>query len=326
MTDATYPHESGDPRQFMDTLLRDALPEIKLALGELIDRENARSLPSRYAKLLPESLLVVTLRPDAAEALGPIAQSVERDLTDSVMRHGSLYDRGYRVQLRRSDDPEAPMYRVSAHAGHAPEGEAGGLEAAAEPAPAGGPHAALPAVQADRGAPPAPAAPLPLSDPDATRVADAGPPGWNPGRWVLVVRDLEGAEREAFRLIDPFTTVGRRSDDPQLRTTVALSDVPHVSRRQLALLWEERDGAPGFRVFNLGLNPVHLPGAEITGAHVGKGALQLESIAREHTGWLPPGVPLRIGDQGPVLVVDEVPPEEEEEEEVAQDPDATVFE
>ena len=110
---------------------------------------------------------------------------------------------------------------------------------------------------------------------------------------------------------------------------MALSDVPHVSRRQLALLWDERDGKPGFKVYNLGLNPLHLPDADIRGAHVGKGALNLDGIARDATGWLPPGVPLRIGDQGPVLRVDEVPPDEEEagsEVEVDVDPDATRHE
>src|SRR5690606_33747284 len=105
---------------FLDALLREALPEIKLALGELIDRENSRSLPERYAKLLPDSVLVVTLREDAAAAIAPLVETVERDLTDSVMRHGSLYDRAYRVQLRRSEDPATPLNRVSAHSGHRP--------------------------------------------------------------------------------------------------------------------------------------------------------------------------------------------------------------
>jgi hypothetical protein len=304
----------------MDTLLRDALPEIKLALGELIDRENLRALPGKYAKLLPESLLVVTLRPDAAEALATLAQTIERDLTDSVMRHGSLYDRAYRVQLRRSEDADAPLYRVTAHAGHAP------TEEAHEPAP----HEALPAVRADRADradAPTEAAPLPVADPDATRVAEVGPPGWQAGRWVLVVEDVGGEEREVFRLTDSYATVGRRSDDPQLRTTVALSEVPHVSRRQLALLWEERDGAPGFRVYNLGLNPLHLPGQEIRGAHVGKGQLDLDSLPKTSVGWVPPGVPIRIGDQGPVLRIDEVPPDEaDEDDDVPADPDATRHE
>lgn len=308
MIDATPPEGRSDEEYpFIDVLLRDALPEIKLALGELIDRENARALPGRYARLLPESLLVVTLRPDAAEAIGPIAPTIERELTDSCTRHGSLYDRAYRVQLRRSDDPEAPLYRVTAHAGH-------DLQQA--------PHEELPAVEADReGA--SGSAPLPIADPDATRIDDVAPPSWQPGRWILVVHDQAGDEREAFRLTDPFTTVGRRSDDPQLRTTVALSDVPHVSRRQLALLWEERDGAPGFRVYNLGLNPIHLPGQEIAGAQLGKEPLRLETVPEESSGWLPPGVPLRIGEKGPVLRVDEVPPDEEEE---VDDPDATRYE
>jgi hypothetical protein len=319
MTEHTVHQPDGGERPDLDSLQRDAPPEIKLARGEVIDRENARALPGRYAKLLPATLLVVTLRPDAAEALAPLAATLERDLSDSVMRHGSLYDREYRVQLRRSEDSDAPLYRVSSHAGQEQE-EAPAPTAAGE---AGGAHEALPAVEADRDRTEfAPA--LPVSDPDATRVEEVGPPGWQPGRWVLVVESLEGEEREAFRLADPLTTVGRRSQDPQLRCTVALKDVPHVSRRQLVLLWEERDGAPGFRVYNLGLNPVHLPGEELAGAHVGRGPLDLDAVPAASTGWLPPGVPLRIGDHGPVLRIDEVP--EEEEEEVPEDPDATRFE
>jgi hypothetical protein len=323
MTETTFPH---GPKPDLDTFLREVLPEVKLALGEVIDRENARSLPARYAKLLPETLLVVTLRPDLAGELTPLAQTIERDLSDSVLRHGSLYDRSYRVQLRRSEDGDAPLYRVTAHAGH----EGGGDEEEAAPAqdrqqaPAPGRHEDLPAVRIAQEetdfAPP----PLPVSDPDATRIDVAGPPGWQAGRWVLVVRELDGEEREAFRLIDPLTTVGRRSDDPQLRSTVALRDVPHVSRRQLAMRWEERDGAPGFMIYNLGLNPVHLPGRDVTGAHLGRGALDLEKVPEASTGWLPPGVPLRIGDQGPVLRVEEVP--EEQPESPEDDPDATRYE
>src|SRR5690606_20428852 len=100
----------------------------------------------------------------------------------------------------------------------------------------------------------------------------------------------------------------------------AISDAPHVSRRQLALEWQERDGAPGFRIYNLGLNEVHLPGQEVPGARTGRGPLDLASIPAASIAWLPPGVPLRIGEHGPVLRVDEVP-----EAEAAADPDATVF-
>lgn len=308
MIDVTPPAgHTGDQYPFLDTLLRDALPEIKLALGELIDRENARSLPGKYARLLPESTLVVTLRPDAAEALAPVVGSIEAELTDSCTRHGSLYDRTYRVQLRRSEDPDAPLYRVAAHAGHDHD-----------PAP----HGNLPAVEADRtGA--TEAAPLPVADPDATRIEEVGPPTWQPGRWILLVEDEEGQQREVFRLTDPFVTVGRKSDDPELRTTVALRDVPHVSRRQLALVWEERDGAPGFLLYNLGLNSVHLPAQEVMGAHTGKGALRLDAVPEASTGWVPPGVPMRIGDSGPVLKIEEVPEDEQPQEE--EDPEATRY-
>lgn len=322
MSDTTFPH---GPKPDMDTFLREVLPEVKLALGEVIDRENARALPARYAKLLPETLLVVTLRPDLAGEITPLAQTIDRDLTDSVLRHGSLYDRTYRVQLRRSEDADAPLYRVTAHAGQEADAP-NDLSPSPEKAPAApasaapSPPATAPVAREETDfAPP----PLPVSDPDATRLDTAGPPGWQPGRWVLVVKGLDGEEREAFRLTDSLVTVGRRSDDPQLRSTVALRDVPHVSRRQLAMRWEERDGGAGFLVYNLGLNPVHIPGRDIAGAHLGRGALDLDRVPESSTGWLPPGVPLRIGDQGPVLSIEEVPEAVDAPED---DPDATRFE
>ncbi|HEV2733690.1 MAG TPA: hypothetical protein VGV85_02590 [Longimicrobiaceae bacterium] len=94
-----------------------------------------------------------------------------------------------------------------------------------------------------------------------------------------------------------------------------------MSRRQLALAWEPRGDEPGFRVYNLGLNAVHLAGREITGANRKQGPLQLEELQGMHTEWLPLDEPLRIGEQGPVLRVRELAPLDEEE-----DPDATRLE
>lgn len=305
MTDALMPSGSSTPphlaegRADLDMLLRDALPEIKLALGEMIDRENARSLPARYAKLLPETLLVVTLRPDAAQALTPVAREVERELTDSCTRHGSLYDRAYRVQLRRAADPDAPLFAVSAHAGQ---------------------DLAEPSAEEEQRTQVSPTE-LPESDPDTTRVDGfAGPDGWEPGQWVLVIENDAGEDREVFRLTDPSTLVGRRSDDPLLRSTIAIGDAPHVSRRQLALVWEPRDGAAGFQVYNLGLNPLHLPSETVKGARLGRRPLRLDELAPGHSGWVSPEMPIRIGEHGPTLRVEEVP------ESVVEDPDATVYE
>jgi hypothetical protein len=321
MTDASESADSDGGRQsLMDELLRAGVPEIKLALGELIDRENARPLPPRYARLLPETLLRVTLRPDAAEALGPIAADLERELTDSCNRHGSLYDRSYRVQLQRAGEPDAPLYSVATHAGRdLSEADVPASDAAPEPA-----EAAVRGRDAGGETGSASRAPLPMADPEPTRTGSTTPTGWEPGRWILVVEGAGGEDREAFRLGNPLFTVGRGSDDPQLRPSIAISDAPHVSRRQLALAWEERDGAPGFRIYNIGLNTVHLPGLEVLGAHLGKGRIDLDAVAEQHMGWLPPGVPLKIGDHGPTLRIDEVPPDPDEEQWV--DPDATVFE
>ncbi len=292
----------------LDGLLRESLPEIKLALGEWIDGENSRPLPVRYAKLLPETLLVVTLRPDAAEVLRPVARRIEQELTDSCLRHGSLYDRGYRVQLHRSEDPDAPLFAISAQAGQ---------EAEPEPQPT---HTAPPApAEADNRTELAEPAALPVTDPDATRLDGFAPAGWDPAGWVLVVADADNAEQQAFRLSNPLTVVGRQADDPQLQPTVALSDAPHISRRQLALVWEPRDGAPGFQVFNLGLNALHLPSVHLPGARVGRDALRLNELDAQHRAWIAPGMPIRIGEQGPTLRIEEVAA-------APDDPDATVFE
>jgi hypothetical protein len=295
----------------LDVFVRDILPEVKLALGEQIDRENARSLPGRYAKLLPETLLLVTLRPDVAEAITPVAAEIEQELTNSCSRHGSLYDRVYRVQLRRAEERDAALFSVAAHAGH---------DLAVPGRPEEGPPTAAVASPASGEAL---HAPLLASDPDATRVQGMEPtPGWDAGRWVMVVEDEQGTELEAFRLVEPFTTVGRRSDDPDLRVGVALSGVPHVSRRQLALLWDGATTEPGFRVYNLGLNPLHVDDQVITGARLGRGALRLDEIGSAHSTRITPDVPVRIGEHGPILRIQEVPAPAEEEE----DPEATRYE
>lgn len=304
MTDPSSPINTGSTSSLMDELLRTGVPEIKLGLGEVIDRENVRPLPAKYARLLPDTLLQVVLRADAAEALREIATDVERELTDSCNRHGSLYDRTYRVELQRSDDPDAPLFAVNVRAGNDDaSGEARGDDAGAS-------------ERGDR-----PAMPVAERESAADAPADASS-GWAPDRWVLIVEQDEQA-REAFRIMTPMVTVGRTAADPALRPTIAISNAPGVSRRQIVLLWQERDGAPGFRLYNIGLNAVHLPGREIAGARLRGDDIDLESVVGEHTGWLPPGVSLRIGEDGPSLRIEEVPPGPEDE--VPIDPDATVF-
>jgi hypothetical protein len=307
---STLNPEAGLPPEepLIDVLLRDTLPEVKLALGRIIDRENARAVPERYAQLLPETVLVVTLRPDAAEALLPVAPAVERELTDSCMRHGSLYDREYRVQLRRAERESAALYAVSSHpVSELEEVEAERLTATPAAAP-------VPGLAPD-------SAPEPTTafDPDATRLEGVSPPaGWEAGRFALAVEDDQGGERESFPLVQPATTVGRRSRDPSTRSDVGISEAPHVSRRQLALVWEPRAGEPGFRVYNLGLNTVHLGERDLPGANLKQGPLRLEELQGEHVGWVAPGEALRIGEKGPVLRVREAGPP-------APDPDATQF-
>lgn len=317
MTDERIPPGGAD-QPMLDELLRAGVPEIKLALGEVIDRENARPLPPRYARLLPETRLAVTLRTDAAEAAAPIAASLERELTDSCNRHGSLYDRSYRVRLQRTDDPDAPLYAVSVEAGEAAPEPRGAAEESKGGSAAAANAGRVPGATTARGA-----GALPLAGREAPRGGLGSVAGWTPGRWVLVVVGNDGEEREAFRLAEPLLTLGRRTGDAKRRASIAIGDAAHVSRRQLALEWEERDGAAGFRLYNLGLNPVHLPGQDLAGARVAGDAPDLDAVPEGSVGWVPPGVPIRIGDQGPTLRIEEVPPGPEE---VWIDPDATVFE
>lgn len=298
MTDPT----SASGQALMDELLRGAVPEIKLALGQLIDRENERPLPARYARLLPDSVLRVTLRNDAADALAPIAADLEKELTASCNRHGSLYDRGYKVQLQRTGDDLAPLYAVEIQA-QAGEAETGGNDAAPS-APDS-----------------APAGPIPVAPAPAATSTSSHPEGWIPGRWILVVEEDDGDDdREVFRIHKPVSVVGRATDGAD--NDIGISDAPHVSRRQLALEWDERAGEAGFAVVNLGLNPIHVGGADIPGAqHRGDGA-DLSQVGDEHRTWIAPGQSLRIGEQGPTVRIEEI---DEGEDEVPVDPDATMF-
>lgn len=284
----------------LDAILRETIPEVKLALGEHIDQENERAIPDRFAKLLPETTLVVTFRADAADAVAPVAAALEQELADSCMRHGSLYDRAYHVKLARAEDSVAPLFAISAQAGR------GAVE-----------------VEPIAPPPPPPSAPRqPRMDPDATRVDLPRPAaGWQPGRWVLVVEDDQGEETSAFPLTEPLTTVGRRSDDPELRAEIGLPEVPHVSRRQLALSWDPRGGEPGFRIVNLGLNFVHIGDRSIPGANQKRGPVRVEDFASVHTDRWVPGESLRIGEAGPNLTLRDTG----EGDAPPGDPDATRF-
>ncbi|HWK90211.1 MAG TPA: hypothetical protein VNP72_09455, partial [Longimicrobium sp.] len=161
-TPASRPSDGGQ-EPLLDSFLREALPEVKLALGDLIDRDNARAIPDRYVKMLPLTTLVVTLRPDAAQAVAAIAAELEGELTDSVMRHGSLFDRDYRVRLVEAGARNVPLFRV-------------GVQQAGQPDPA-------PITPAPPPPPPPPppreehtmAAPAPRDEPTMAAPAPAAP-------------------------------------------------------------------------------------------------------------------------------------------------------
>jgi hypothetical protein len=313
MTDLTPParEEAGGAEPLLDSFLREAVPEIKLSIGDLIDRDNSRAIPDRYVKLLPQASLVVTLRPDVARAVASIAADLEAELTDSASRHGSLYDRAYRVRLTDAGSPGAPLFRVNLRADEAKpdDASAGGLE----PGAADAPPAPVPT-------PPPAARPEPVApamDPDATRMDGPERPPFPSGRYALVAPGGGEAEEQRFPLLNPVTSVGRETDNPELRSDVQLAGHPNVSRRQLALVWAPREEGDGFLVYNVGLNAVHVGEREVPGANAGRGALRLEALD-DHSVWMTPGAELRVGAHGPALRIEEAP-------EPAEDPDATQF-
>ncbi|HEV3051414.1 MAG TPA: hypothetical protein VGX50_14015 [Longimicrobium sp.] len=345
-TPASRPSQD-DQEPLLDSFLREAIPEIKLALGDAIDRDNSRAIPDKYQKLLPVTTLVVTLRPDAAQAVAVMAAELEEDLTDSVMRHGSLYDRDYRVRLKEAGARGAPLFRVSVQPVGQPEPE----PIVAAPPPPPPPEPARPleltvvAPEAQR--PPVPPAGETLFagrspdfvDPDATRVEGIGSPAaaaasFPAGRFELVVEEEDGTERERFPIAQAQSTVGRQTDKPELRSDIQLTGFDTVSRRQLALVWAEREGRPGFTVYNLGLNAIHVGEREVSGANARTGALDIAAMGENST-WVSPGEPIRIGGHGPVLRMRDTQEAEKEPEGGGgglelhvvppEDPDATRF-
>jgi hypothetical protein len=315
MTDLTPPtrEELGGAEPLMDSFLREAVPEIKLSIGDLIDRDNSRAIPDRYVKLLPRASLVVTLRPDVARAVASIAADLEAELTDSASRHGSLYDREYRVRLTDAGSPGAPLFRVNLRADDAKVDEA--PVSALEPEAAESPPAPSPPPEPPPEPPPAPVAPA--MDPDATRMDGVERPPFPSGRYALVAPGGADGEEQRFPLLNPVTSVGRETDNPELRSDVQLAGHPNVSRRQLALVWAPREEGDGFLVYNVGLNAVHVGDREVPGANAGRGALRLEALD-EHSVWVEPSAELRVGGHGPALRIEEAP-------EPAEDPDATRF-
>lgn len=345
-TPATRPHEASD-EPLLDSFLREAIPEIKLALGDTIDRDNSRAIPDKYVRMLPLTTLVVTLRPDAAQAVAMMAAELEEELTDSVMRHGSLYDRDYRVRLKEAGTRGAPLFRVSVQPAGQPEPEP--IVPAPPPPPAPEPTVAAPEPRR----PPASAVGETLFagrgpelvDPDATRVEGIAPPSapaepapppvsdFPAGRFELLVEDEDGTERERFPISRHQSTVGRQTDKPELRSDLQLTGSPNVSRRQLALVYTERDGRPGFVVYNLGLNAIHVGDREVSGANARQGALDIAAMG-EHSTWVGPGEAIRIGGHGPVVRIRDGQAAEKEPEgggglEInvvpPVDPDATQF-
>jgi hypothetical protein len=353
-TPATRPTEHGSEEPLLDSFLREAIPEVKLALGDLIDRDNSRAIPDKYVKLLPLTTLVVTLRPDAAQAVAPMAAELESDLTDSVMRHGSLYDRDYRVRLKEAGQKGAPLFRVSVQAAGQPDPEP--IVAAPPPPP---PPPPPPAPREDRTEfaalrEPAPATPPvaetlfaghspELMDPDATRVEGIAPsspapaapkagPDFPAGRYELVAEEDDGSELERFPLTQAITTVGRQTDNAALRSDIQLSNSDRVSRRQLAIVYAHRDGRAGFDVYNLGLNAIHVGEREVSGANAGKGPLNLDGM-EPNSLFVEPGQAIRVGGHGPVIRIrgtggaqgGDVPVEVTVMPEPEDDPDKTQF-
>jgi hypothetical protein len=327
MTDFIPAHrteeEEDGPEPLLDAFLREALPEAKLALGDLIDRDNTRAIPGRYVKLLPTTTLVVAVRPDVARAIASIAAELEDELTDSVMRHGSLYDREYRVRLKEAGQAGAPLFRVSTQPPDAPEPERIEPAPPTPPAPAPPPRREPAAHAGSAGTLLEGGRPEPM-DPDATRVEGGALPPFPTGRFAVVVEQGEDGEQQRFALDEPVRTLGRETDDPSLRSDLQLAGSPSVSRRQLALVWSGAGGEPAFDVYNLGLNPLHVGEREIPGANAGRGPLKLDGLDA-HSVRVLPGEPIRIGGHGPVVRIVDTEAGTAGGEPPDDDPDRTRF-
>jgi hypothetical protein len=255
------------------------IQSLKLALGRVIEQESGSAGPGDYRELYADSLLLVALPRVLSEALRPEMETLKLDLAQAVETHGRMRGRTFRLEFAAAHAGDDIL--VTSGPGWAAAFDQQGDDTDSE---------------------------LTLQDVDAP--ANAPPPaeGWQRGRWALAVLDEpDGRPTKIYPLAEPVSTAGRPSKRSEFSTNIALEEAPDfVSRRQLALQWDPRNGTSGFAVYNLGRPVITLitEGAEqLPGAQIGAGPIQLQSLGAPFAIWVTPGTEFRIGHKGPILTV-----------------------
>lgn len=262
----------------LHAFLSDELPQLKLRLGEEIDRANCRPLPRGYGAALSMTTLNVVLGQRLAAIVDKIADTLEVDLSDSCRRHGLIYDRAYRVRLWSAPPQEgAPDFAISAQAERASVARRVGADDEESPS-------------TERG--------LRIADPDATVFSSDSTATWDASKWLLRVLAEQG-DAETYQLSEPQITVGRKSENVDLSATIVLVAAPRtVSRRQLALSWSPRKKKPGFLLWNLGGPDIRVDGRKVVGARTPPGAIELSTLDDRHCTWIEPDTRVEIGASG----------------------------
>ncbi|MEX2283959.1 MAG: hypothetical protein WEE89_15850 [Gemmatimonadota bacterium] len=278
--------------------LRIVEPEIKLALGAAIDRENTKPLSAEWS-VVPTTLHIF-LRPDLAATVEPVYRRLEASFAESCRRHGLLYNRGYSAQVWSAIRDDAPAFEIVAQMGRAVSPDDLSFSAGRSQA-----------TQFESS--------IPRVDSDATLSDTSGPEDWDPSQWLLRVKmSAAKDEPQAYPLTESRCVIGRRAQESSLHANILLEAAPRtISRRQLAIVWEPRSGNPGFKVYNVGLAPLNIGDEELPGMNLDSQAFAWETLPELNSRWTQPEERFAIG-RGLTLWIERNALEWE------ADPDATI--
>jgi hypothetical protein len=269
---------------------------LKLALGRVIENECGSGGPGDYRELYADSLLLVALPRELADALRSEMDTLRHDVSEACDTHGRMRGRTFRLEF------------AAPHGGD-------------EILVTSGPGWAAALEQEDMARDSA----LTLQDVEAVTSQAQAEIGWQPGRWGLAVLDpSDGRPVKVYPLTDPITTAGRPSKRADFSTSIAIEGAPDfISRRQLAIEWKQRNRVRGFLIYNLGRPVITLmtEGAEqLPGAQVAAGPVKLAELDASFKLWVRPGTKFRIGHRGPLLTIVDLASSESDSEATAQEP------
>lgn len=284
-------HADGE-QEFFTSIL----PRIKLAIGEAIDRDNAKQVPARYRNKLGDTLLEIVLHPTIVSTIVDLVNEVEADLSESSTRHGLMYHRKYPVRLVASGDHEGALFEVIVRV----------APSATSPSevPQGSESTIL-AIDPPAG----------VTEAEAARTESEGAPAteaeeddsWRSGRWELRVVDRKGEEVARTPLQQPVIAIGRQPDPYPSGSSLRLPErLSTVSRRQLVVQWDPDIGSPSFRIFNTGKSPIRVGDIVIPGANEGNSLPDLTRLQDDHSVKVAPGVQVEIGTAGPILWIEDL--------------------